>query len=77
MVGVRGAGDMVTSSVATYSAPWPASMLEECLRRRAARGQGGSACLPVLTAARGALDFRRSSPNVGFSVPPRLEPRRH
>ena len=77
MVGVRGGGDMVTSSVATFAAAGRASIPEECLRARAACGQGCSACQPVLTASRGGVDFRHSSRTVGFGVPPRPEPRRH
>ena len=77
MVGVRGGGDMVTSSVATFAAAGRASIVEECLRRRAPLGQGGSACQPVLTAARDALELCPTKSTVGFVVPPRPEPRRH
>ena len=66
MVGVRGGGDMVTSSVATFAAAGRASIVEECLRRRAPLGQGGSACQPVLTAARDALELCPTKSTVGF-----------
>ena len=77
MFGVRGGGDILTSSVLKFSAAGRASMPEECLRARAALWQGCSACPAVLTAARDALELCPTKPTVGFAVPPRPKPRRH
>ena len=76
MFGVRGGGDILTSSVLKFSAAGRAFMPEECLRARAALWQGCSACPAVLTAARDALELWPSKCTVGFAVPPRPEPRR-
>ena len=77
MFGVRGGGDILTSSVLKFSAAGRASMPEECLRARAALWQGCSACPAVLTAARDALELCPTKSTVGFAVPPRPRPRRH
>ena len=70
MFGVRGGGDILTSSVLKFSAAGRASMPEECLRARAALWQGCSACPAVLTAARDALELCPTKSTVGFAVPP-------